>query len=666
MKALRISLLCAALLAVPAMAADNFMPPNIQAIMNKAKNGQAPTDAEMKAVQAWTQGAMKNMGAATGGSGVSSTMDNESTAAEDEDGAKNLCKTGGHAGFGAAPSQGAYVAMAKDATKIYSAKMPDGGLFLLKRQLDNATNPTWGADASLLMLTKSSGSAAVIAAASSAQRVPKDALTASNLGVALRGMKDYARAAIALTYAKSLSPDSTVIATNLGWLAMSQHDTATAGKFFNAALSENKDMSAALSGDGLIAQCTGKHTQALKFFRTSLKNGYSRLADVGVQSAENDILKNNPGADIGSPADVGGAATPVSAPGWPDPPIAKDAREMAQWGLAAQNSGPAKWYQQWEDSVSAQNDTIKSIGINADALPSKSVQGGKTVFRRGFEKEVQRVSDIKRMTFGPIEKAGEQITQDVNDMRMAVGDGGECKDTRAKIEALYPHYAGTLRGDWGQLRAAIGRHYQAVAPAIADITDDNVRKQGQAVLNDEVLGGLTIYGAQLRMAMGAVVAMYQPDDRVCGQLPAIVVKPGTLKNYPIDPNACKSGETHMNFGVINFNADCEKMTLDFGEALVGSGEYKFGNDWGSDQITIFAGVGASGGLGPLSAGAKTGAYMTFQGGQVMDYGSSSSASISVGSGPVSVGAEASARLSAVSGVDVALNSGVTIAAPSAE
>ena len=82
---------------------------------------------------------------------------------------------------------------------------------------------------------------------SSAQKAPRDALTASNLGVALRGMKDYARAAIALGYAKSLAPDSTVIATNMGWLAMSRHDTKTAGRLFNAALSKNKQMSAALS-----------------------------------------------------------------------------------------------------------------------------------------------------------------------------------------------------------------------------------------------------------------------------------------------------------------------------------------------------------------------------------------------------------------------------------
>jgi hypothetical protein len=172
----------------------------------------------------------------------------------------------------------------------------------------------------------------------------------------------------------------------------------------------------------------------------------------------------------------------------------------------------------------------------------------------------------------------------------------------------------------------------------------------------------------LRSVEGTVKFAYWPSekDTDCGDVPPIVIKPGTLKPYPLDPNACKSGETHMNFGLVNFNADCEKMTLDFGEALVGAGEYKFGNDWGSDQITIFAGVGVSGGLGPLSAGAKTGAYMTFQGGQVMDYGNQSSASISVGSGPISAGSEASARISAVSGVDAALDSGVHVGGVSPE
>jgi hypothetical protein len=660
------ALLLVTALCAPAGAADT-MPANIQAIMKKMGQGPMPNAADQKALNDWSVSMTGKPLAGVGGSGgSSSTMDHESSVEQDEDGAKNLCKTDGHAGFGAAPTQDAYVAMAKSAYQVYAAKMPDGGLFLLKRQLDKASNPTWGADVSLLMLTKSSGSAAVVAAASSAQRSPRDALTASNLGVALRGMKDYARAAIALTYAKSLAPDSTVIATNLGWLAMSRHDTRTAGQFFNAALSKNKEMSAALSGDGLIAQCKGQHGQALKFFRASMRNGYSKLAQVGIQSAADDIRKNNPGADIGSPADDGPPGKAVPVPGWPDPPIAGSAKEMAAWGAANENSGVAKWAKLWEDSLATQNATIARIGIKADAGSSKTVSSGHTEFRRGFAKEEARISDLKKMLYGPIEVAGEHVTSDAADLRTAIGDGGPCKESRPKIVGLYPAAAGKLHADWAEMRSAIGKYYQTVGPAVSDITDDNLRNQEQAVLNEDVLGGLNLYAIALRQTEGVVKFAYWPYDIECGQAAAVVIKPGTLKPYPLDPNACKSGETHMNFGLVNFNADCEKMTIDFGEALVGSGEYKFGNDWGSDQITIFAGVGVSGGLGPLSAGAKTGAYMTFQGGQVMDYGNQSSAGVSVGSGPVSAGSEMSARISAVSGVDVALDSGVHLGGVSPE
>lgn len=139
-----------------------------------------------------------------------------------------------------------------------------------------------------------------------------------------------------------------------------------------------------------------------------------------------------------------------------------------------------------------------------------------------------------------------------------------------------------------------------------------------------------------------------------------------LKKYKVDPEECKSGETHMNFGVANLNADCEHMTLDFGEGAVFAGEYKFGKDWNDDQITIFAGAGVNAGLGPLSASAKTGAFITLQNGEIVDYGNQSSAGVSAGYGPAIAGVEASARIAAVSGVDVSVDKGVTIAAPGAE
>jgi hypothetical protein len=273
------------------------------------------------------------------------------------------------------------------------------------------------------------------------------------------------------------------------------------------------------------------------------------------------------------------------------------------------------------------------------------------------------------------EKPLDRMAQDYEDYLKrdnCLGCGGEdkkpesCAITRPRIVGLAPGFNAAYRNNWTGVRKWLADLYGFSQPWLAQIQDPATRGNEERALRSSVLASQGAFGQTLLNWQGEATIAYQPWDKDCGTVPPIAVKPGKLKPYKIDPTACQSGETHMNFGLANFNADCEKMVLDFGEGVVGSGEYKFGDDWGSDQVTIFAGAGVSGGLGPLSAGAKTGSYITFQGGEVVDYGNKSSAGINVGFGPMSAGAEGSVRISGVSGLDTNLDSGVTIGAPAPE
>jgi hypothetical protein len=110
---------------------------------------------------------------------------------------------------------------------------------------------------------------------------------------------------------------------------------------------------------------------------------------------------------------------------------------------------------------------------------------------------------------------------------------------------------------------------------------------------------------------------------------------GVLRNYPIDPLACKTPEVHMNFGIVNLNGDCAHLVLSFGELLQGSLDYKFGKDWGDDQLTVWAGaqIGTKGQItnGAITGSASAGVYMTVgTNGALLDAGVQASGSVTGG------------------------------------
>lgn len=664
------------------------MPPNIQKIMQKLQTGQPTTAADKKALAAWSESMMGIKPGSSEANAIDQAQQNAPQGQVFEVGAsegQNPChKTGKAIGLmGAVPSRDAYVAMAKGAIRVYGTALNPGDLGKLNTLIAKSPNPSYGGDLSLMLIAGGNGAAGVISAATAAQKNPTDPVTANNLGAALRGMHDYIRAAIALRYAHSLVPDSPVIANNLGWLAMSQGDSNAAGGFFKAAVQKNGQMSASLAGQGLIAQCGGHPQQALPLFRASIRAGFSDLAEAGIQSAEDDISSAKGGGNIGSPDAYGAQGSSASMPDWQDPTFPTD---PGQFNTAASQQAPNgpffKYENYWAQQIaSGQHGEIKRA--------QTTLNGNTLTFTRGYDKEDFVLGDIRRMLSAIMDKPTGQFVAAIENARKQAGcnscsgiDPNGLERVR-QIEAcvfrpraitahqgLIPQEAGT----WTELRKDFSDLYAFSQPWLQQIKDQGTRNQEQWETVETVAAHGSAFAGAIPVWGQEFVIDY--NQAKCGGGGSPREKPKPIKNYKIDPTQCHSGSMALNFGAANLRADCEHMVLTMGEGLVFAGELKFAPDyttdangvmhpaqgWGNDQLTIFVGAGAAG-SGPLTGNVAAGGFVTIQNGNMVDYGGQAQAGVTVGNGdatPATWQGGATARVGAVSGVDVSTSGGVRV------
>ncbi len=648
------------------------MPANVKAVMEKMSKGQTPTAADQKALSDWSSkmtGKPVNIGG--GGKGASADDNQQQIASEDDDDTRtdrqisaDMCRKDGHApGLGQRVSKDAYLAMAKAMKEKYRAKLDSNTATLLFQTLEKQHWSTIGGQFAAPLMARNSWDAAIVSAAMGAERAPDDAMTANNLGSALKGLKDYGHAAIAYNYARTRAPDSAIVASNLGSLATAYHDTGTARRFYFAALSKAKNMSVPNAELGLQSLCANKLNMAVKYFRASLKGGYTTMAADGLYSSERYIQKENPGADIGEAADdsSGKAKNPIN-PYLPTPPIANNIREVVGWSVGTDNPD-VKWQKQWIADMEAQGREADALVRSSHPQANTSARGTTIVFERGYERELFLLGDLERIFSRDFDRVQTRDRNDFESLKvrvMAVDETGDnCSTTRATAMSAYPAYAILAKSDWPAIAKVWGDKFKAMGPLLEQIRDDSLREQlakRQFVLAyDDEAGFAQEQGLAQQMT---VIALQLTSP--CGQLPAfdnqIAGKPAKkLKTYP---DKCKIHEA-MNFGIASFKGDCDKMTLEFNIELVsGSVNVNWGKDESQDQITIFGGVGYSlstsddgSALGSIGGAAKFGDYVTFKGGEMVDGGLTGSFTGGVQAGPVSATSEDTVKYSTVGNND---------------
>jgi len=627
------------------------------AILKKISSGKPPSPEDQAKLEKWSQGlggstaapGGANGGGASAGGAFSAVPSGTILTAGDSEGGE-VCPHAGHAVAAGPVGIDAYVAMAKAVRDAFGQKVPIDARSALFAALNDAAHPVAGGDIAVAMILHGHGSAAVVAAANGAIANPRDPVTANTLASALRGMKDYAHATTALAYARTLSPNSTTLANNLAWLAFAQGDTKFAGTMFSAAASNHKPSAQTLLGQGVIALCSKKYAQALPLFRQSLMSQWTDMAAAGVQVSEKGMQQgaDGMGADIGSPDTYGpkGKTTPY----WPDPIISSSGAGFAA-EMHAKNPHITAFADAWGKAVETNGNIMKGLVTKAHPTSETIVDGNSTTFIHGYERQYFELNDIKNMIVARDEKAANAFLDGVGNLVTAdgpmQGGGAEppaswtCGFVRGRFDRNHGAFMALYSGRRPVFDRKIADLYALSAPIIASIDHADTQKMADAALNNVIaswqvgeMASVGTWGLEARAA-------YDFKAQDCVVPPPVPRPMGTLKNYPLDPNACKTPEVHMNFGIVNLNGDCEHLVLAFGELLQGSLDYKFGKDWGDDQLTVWAGAGvtSSGSLtrGAVTANASAGVYMTIgANGTVLDAGVQASAGVTAGAAHSSV------------------------------
>ena len=374
------------------------MPPEIQAIVEKAQKGQSLSDADQKKLMEWSEKMTREM--SLGGGKTEQTESNETP---------ELLKKAGEASPGKkcpdkrqvdglpskAPELTEYTKMLSALANTYGGKNASS-----KRRVDGALGRSQpdcaGADLGAALALAGSGDASVYAILQTARKTPLDFLAANNLGVVLKGIGDYKNALAALLWAEKLRPGATLAQINLGWFWYDLGDCDRAEGYFRKAAARAPDASGPRLGLGLIARCRGDDLTATRLLREALRNRFSGMGAIAyrqsrqaVEDAGNTEAANQPVSD--QKGDSQGVTLP-------EQPIIENKFAMADMEpkISRARNALDQRIQQIENDILPTMRTVVKQALRAAQDPDNAV-----VFQRDFSKELFLLEDITRLMWGP-------------------------------------------------------------------------------------------------------------------------------------------------------------------------------------------------------------------------------------------------------------------------
>jgi tetratricopeptide repeat protein len=134
--------------------------------------------------------------------------------------------------------------------------------------------------------------------------------------------------------------------------------------------------------------------------------------------------------------------------------------------------------------------------------------------------------------------------------------------------------------------------------------------------------------------------------------PAQPVQTGAIDHIDKCPNGLQKASFSLSLGFFTIGANCEQVTA--GASAPGLGPFAKVTFSRSGDITIVAGVKAGTSIGPVSAGANAGVYVTVHDGTVSDVGLTVSGKLGLSGDPISLsGPAANATVSFVNATGIA-------------
>jgi tetratricopeptide (TPR) repeat protein len=524
----------------------------------------------------------------------------------------------------AVPDQKAYVALVGALQDKLKAKLTPAQRQSLEQNLDTTPRPQDASNVGLLLLTQARGSAGTYAISKSALKVPTDPVYAANLGVALRGLHDFANAEKMLLYAASLDKKSAQTQANLGWLATDQKRMDAAQSYFKAALALNPKSSLGQSGMGLLQLCGGHPRKALASFQASLRSGFTDFAKAGLETSEG-VLGQTP---------AGQAALAQTPPLFPDVKGVQ-AGDDVYWKLPPFESDPLT------DIKLESKDAL--LRYEADVLAAQKQTSDRAVaaaladkhnLDRAPTKARFVLRDIQRLTSARLDAPLTALVQAQLDASadleriQSSATSFACSAVKIRREQalavhtrFFPVYAASVH----QIDAVLSDMWALGSPWIARMKY-NSDQEGENLTRVSTSSSAFVEAAQeARIYEGWLRAAMDPDfirdadNHDCPLGSAQVLHPlklGKLKTFP--DKACNLPTESMSLILASYQADCTGIHLSFGEGARLKFDYTFGKDWASDSLTIGGGAGfvaSTGVAGSVGAGAnaEVGSYITFTG-----------------------------------------------------
>jgi len=590
----------------------------------------------------------------------------------------------------AAPAEKEYLALVDRERQKAARDMSPAGMNAIDRAAMAAPRAAAGADMGVIFLSINDVSAAVYATAISARRDPADALTANNLGSALKAARAYDSALAVWLHANARQPESPIILTNLGNAAFALGDGKTAEGFYRQALTAHPDHPAALTGLGSLALCRGDKDGAARYFRKASTEMYLPAARAGLEESrgegEGEAGKGKPGSPQIQPG--AGQNTPIPHPAGkgggqgislPEPPISGSARQtgrrLEDFERLVQEG------QSQLDELSQQVEALTATMAAEAAAAAGSSGGGRLLLRNTHDKEAFVLDDswrifdariAERMALAPkiaelLGRAGEkelaimeQMVAEIaacgdNDRCVRAAELKACRARHALASQTHAQYLPIWQELWQGTHKDLSDYHAFSTPWLQDIRDAtanrlyNLNRQMYIYSHATALYALAQGEAQL-------VAQLTEEDCVAFEETSVAAESRPLKVWPDDPMKCRSGTLSMTLLFASVEGDCDKLKVEFTGGVFASAEYRWGNTASEDQITLWGGLGGTVGAGRVSVSGQIGPYVTLQlsgeSPKVVDYGVKDKAGVSVDLGPAKLDASAEARFGVETGLNV--------------
>jgi len=637
-------------------------PPAIQRLIEKQMAGAELTDGEAKTLDDWQERAAGEAQRAVIDPATSSP---QAAAAARAAGAAPLCPQRAGDSTPAAPTPAGYARLLEELGREYAKRLGPGAK-ALDRWLEQAKGDVAGSNAALPLSMAGLAQEAIYVSIWSCRRKPGAALFASNLGSLLDGAGD-PRAGPLLAHAVALAPGAVLPRLNLGWLQFHRGDLAAATASFGAVAWTAPRSGAVLLGQGMVAHCEGNHRRAAELLSRALSSMSSPAAEQALDESRGRESEQPavPPAAISIPRrDDWTRGAPTARVSVAEPIVPGSNEALIHGGLA-RNAALVESYDARTKALLARqqrldpnagrdrapvrtatsvtlfrsDDAMAALARAQHAAYAAKIRGVRAPFERDFKAQQDRVSTRVRA----IHEA-------------AVADPAHylekyCAAVKPALEQEYSRFRGSWRGTWEAEQKLIREYGETAGATISQIRHGDLRRYIDVERQLHVITW-ALDGPADVISWGPHGGAIMPCGYPGQPEPQEPVAPsGDAAEAPCPP-FLQNG-FGIDCGIASVSLDCEKLTVQGGEGLIG----RFEQNYVRHEQTFYLGVGvdATAGVGPLSAGVEgsVGAFVTTGGGQFRDVGYTASAGASAG--PFSM--EAGVTVGAVSGPTTSSSAG---------